>query len=513
MKEVKLKFDVERIVQACQAIEPTDDLLKYSTPKDYTDLIDHIFDESIEIVNDADDRIESDANGNIVSDADDDKEKGLVLSIITNRAREYFAYNTYGESKIYNLYTSLQDKNPGKIREYSIDIINALTQPNTFIYNPQDGIHIQHSRDITQEDVYTGNKASALQPRTCTLKIDCASFSRLKRMLQLTTESMDREIFCRFSYLLFSEHSKNNPRNKNKDTNILKKYSPQKKNYSIDNLYTLQADDGTPLVDYGLMLMYSKYYKIKELCESVEKMEANSSKRELIFDKIGDALSEEELEIVTSIIDNIYEIKNEKNTQKGMIDAIEYMIDNNILLGEKDMPKILYINSDLSNFREDYLDSHKGLREKVSEEDSLNAEIKAKKADLDTEENVLAQAKREKTSKKEIEELQHSISKLNYEIYLLEDKVKKQTVQLSNVNFNMHFSDSMEPVQQKHILKKIQEVVLRKKIELKVKKVSKTRLTHRHLAYISIVLLVVLITLAVLFSGYIIDNKIKVGNN
>ncbi|KAI5193238.1 hypothetical protein NEMIN01_2434 [Nematocida minor] len=537
MKEVKIKINVEKIFTACQGIKSTDDLLKHDTPKDYTDLIDRIFKDSIEIASSADDKIASSANDEIVTNADDEienskndeiannandeivtnaddkiansvsdaREKEPILKILNNRVREFFAYNTYGESKIRDLYKALKDKKQEEVRKHSIMIINELIQPNTFIYNPQDGIHIEPRRDnIPRSYLYTEDEPPALHSRIWTLEMDCTDSSTLESIVKIATESLDREFFYHFSYLLFSEHSKYIPRNEYKDTNILKKYLPQKKNYSIDKLYTLHADDGTLLVDYGLKLMYSKYYEIKELCETVKKMEANSSRKEIILRKISKVLAEEELRIVTSIIDNIYEIKNEKYTQKGMIDAIEYIAD------KKDMPKVLNINSDLSNFKKDYLDENGVLTEKVNErKDSINREIEAIETDRNNKKETLAQAKREGKSAGEIEGLEHSIDELNYKIFLLIYKTRKEKEYFHNIDFNMNFYDSMEPIQKKHILKKMEEVALRKKIELKVKRVFRIRL--KTLAYISIVSIVALITLAILFSGYILNNEMKFG--
>ncbi|KAI5193288.1 hypothetical protein NEMIN01_2449 [Nematocida minor] len=489
-KEVKIKIHVQRVIERCMSGTGTNGMHQCNSPKDYTDLIDHIFKDTIEIV----------------SGADGDREKELILNILNNRVREYFSW-IFGKYDIYNLCKALKDEKQEKARKHSISIINALIEPNTFIYNPQDGIHIQPRRDnISRDYVFTGDKLPALHPKTWTLEMDCTDSSTLERRLQFTAESMERDLFYHFSYLLFSEHSKYIPRNEYKDTNILKKYLLQKKKYSIHDLYTLRADDGTLLVDYGLKLIYNKYYEIKELCETVEKMKANSSIREMILRKISKVLAEEELRIVTSIIDNIYEIKNEKYTQKGMIDAIEYIAD------KKDMPKVLSINSDLSNFREDYLDENGVLTEKVNErKDSINREIEAIETNRNNKKETLAQAWRERKSKKEIEELQYSINELNYKIYLLEYKTRKEKEHFHNIDFNMNYYYTLESVQLKHILKKIGELALRKKIELRVTEIFTIRITSRQLAYISIVLTVVLITLGILFSGYILDNEIKVG--
>ncbi|KAI5189823.1 hypothetical protein NEMIN01_0686 [Nematocida minor] len=487
-KEVKIKINVEKIFTAIQNISSIDDLLKHSAPKGYIALIDRIFHESIEIE----------------SGADNAREKKLILNILSNRIREYFAYR-YGKCDMRGLYKALQGKKKEEIREYSISIINALTQPNALIYSPEYGIHRWDDRNIQIEDIDIDDETPTLHPRTCTLKIDCAGFSRLESMLQLTTESMEKELFFHFADLLCTE---------GKEIDILKKYLPEKEEYhTIDYLYTPFKGGNTLPVDYGLRFIHRNYDELKQLVEEVKAMEGAARSIKQITAKIIDVIPIEDLGIVTSIIHNIDAINNEKKAQKSMLDAIEYMADNSVFLGGKNRSKVLDIHSDLSNFREDYISESRGLKNIIIRTtNGLNKKFGELRDEAQNKSNEYEQTEEEEKSEKELEELEHSINRLKYEMYLLTYEIRKEKSHLDNARLlKADFHCFMKPVQHKHILKKIGKVALRKKIELRVTEIFTIRLTRRKLAYISIVLTVVLITLAILFSGYILDNKIKVG--
>ncbi|KAI5193344.1 hypothetical protein NEMIN01_2491, partial [Nematocida minor] len=296
MKEVKIKINVEKIFTACQGIKSTDDLLKYDTPKDYTDLIDRIFKDSIEIA----------------SGADNTNEVVRILKILKCRVQEYFAYNTYGKHLMHGLYKALQSKKKEEVRKHFISVINDVIKPNTHIYSPCLGIHIQNDRSKHLGINIDDEMPDLTSPRTCTLRLDDKS-SNLISMWHDIKERLDKESLCHIANLLYSENSKHG-----KNINILKKYLPEDKYYSLHDLYFTKRTLSGSLVDRGLKLTYSKYYEIKELAEQVKTMESERSTRlEEIYAEIEKVLREEELVLVLSVLANIEKIKHEKTARKG----------------------------------------------------------------------------------------------------------------------------------------------------------------------------------------------------
>ncbi|KAI5193305.1 hypothetical protein NEMIN01_2463, partial [Nematocida minor] len=191
MKEVKININVEKIFTACQGIKSTDNLLKHDTPKDYTDLIDRIFKDSFKIV----------------SGANNTGEEVQILEIFKRRAQEYFAYNTYGKHAMHGLYKALQSKKKDEIRKHSISVINDVIKPNTHIYSPCLGIHIQDDRSKHLGIDIDDEMPDLASPRTRTLRLDDKS-SNLISMWHDIKERLDKESLCHIANLLYSENSK-----------------------------------------------------------------------------------------------------------------------------------------------------------------------------------------------------------------------------------------------------------------------------------------------------------------
>ncbi|KAI5193313.1 hypothetical protein NEMIN01_2469, partial [Nematocida minor] len=191
MKEVKININVEKIFTACQGIKSTDDLLKHDTPKDYTYLIYRIFDEGIEIV----------------SGADNTSEVVQILDTLENRMIEYFSYNTYGKHAMHGLYKALKDKKKEEVRKHFISVINDVIKPNTHIYSPCLGIHIQDDRSKQLGIDINDEMPDLASPRTCTLWIDDERFFYdLKYMMETARKRLDKESLCHIANLLYSEN-------------------------------------------------------------------------------------------------------------------------------------------------------------------------------------------------------------------------------------------------------------------------------------------------------------------
>ncbi|KAI5193071.1 hypothetical protein NEMIN01_2399 [Nematocida minor] len=444
MIEAILKIKAWGIMQKCKSIKTTDNLLKYDAPKDYINILNHIF-----------------GSGNIeVECAAGAEEASAIAAMVKNRIRQYFAYNSYGVAIMNNLYSELKGGNEEEIAYWAICLINEAIRQNTLIYSPECGMHKQVDENKPLENIEQPDKSIDHRTRTYTLQIDAADSLGLKVLLGSTAESALRDLFFSISTLVHS---------KSLDINILKKYLTEKKLYTLNKLYTPDEENSTLLVDSGLKLVYTKYHNLADLVEKVEELENSSSDRELILDRVSNVLTQNELALAISIFDNIDEIKEEKTVQKGILDAIEYIASSTDRLNGPDGQKVLKINTDLTEFYEEYIDGDRGLYSIVNgRKDELVTQINNKKTIRKEKITARDQAINEKKSDAVINELACSIDKLDNEIYSLECSVKKERLQLDNIKDNLASLTSIKQIQKYHIVKKIEEEALRKGVKTEV---------------------------------------------
>ncbi|KAI5193011.1 hypothetical protein NEMIN01_2355 [Nematocida minor] len=356
MKEVKLKIKLEEIRKACElAIQRA--TIKGASGKDNVDILKRIFDRNIEIEGPC-----------------TDKEREGIENTIKNNACLYFTYNTYGTRIMDYVSSALESKDELSIRYWYISLFNEIIKPNLLIYSPEHGIHIQVDKSRALDNIGIASSNPDLSTREYTLQLDDAKLLSLESTLHVTDKSLERESLLYIAESIASMK-----------LDVLKKYSSEKAQYSVNRLYTKKYENtSVPLVDYGLNLIHEKYHEVKELVEEIKGLEYDDgillvdTKLEKIFTK------EEDVELVLSVISNIERIKNEKTTQKGIIDTVEYMANNTELLKERENePNTLKINTDLSNFKEDYI-VKTGLKNIVFEKkDKISKEIEGKKENLE----------------------------------------------------------------------------------------------------------------------------------
>ncbi|KAI5193284.1 hypothetical protein NEMIN01_2446, partial [Nematocida minor] len=329
-REAKIKVNVEGIVEKCKSINSrySEDFLNANCRKpSYLVILKDIFGgDSL--------KIESDHSK---------EEKERILDIIINDMSQFLIDNEYQDLSMYVIGQALKSKNDKSIESKSIELINKFMKPNPFIYRPEHGIHRKVAINESFEPLYPDEDSPYLSTGTSyTLEIDD---TKLQNALQLSEENLRKKYFVYANSLLYLL----------KPTNNLKKYSSIKKIYTLDGLYDLKEKNVT-FLDYGLRLICDKYYTFKRLIERIRKMEADSCKPENIEKEIKKAFIQEDLDIIISIIDNLEEIKYEKNIYDRMVRALDYMANNTTLLKETEGgPNILRIKADLSNFDEDYI--------------------------------------------------------------------------------------------------------------------------------------------------------------
>ncbi|KAI5193331.1 hypothetical protein NEMIN01_2479, partial [Nematocida minor] len=374
---------------------------------------------------------------------------------------------------MYDFYKALEGNNSDEfIGKKCAAIINTVIGLNIFIYNPEHGIYKQFDKNEAPENVLREDQSIDLSPRTCTIKIDDAKFSNIENLRWFTLGNLGRELLFYRSILYRID-----------DMDIFKKYATDKTYYTLDELYTKRYE-GTdiPLIDYGLNLIFEQCYsvlieKAKEAKASSDNSAHNKIEKEIkkIFTK------QEDLNIAVSIYDNIGPIMKEKDIHSCMIKVLEYILNLENFLEEKNGTKILKINGDLSNFCEDYIvktelekivdDEKRSIRRKKKENSESsrikNKELSAKEAELEewkktADPNSQDYEQIEKEKMEGIERVRHDINCLANDRELLKWKEKRETFQAGNISVvKGSFKRLLEvsPDQKSYLLMKIKELV------------------------------------------------------
>ncbi|KAI5192610.1 hypothetical protein NEMIN01_2109 [Nematocida minor] len=468
-KEVKLRINIEKILEACNSIasKETSGFIGNGDSTVYMSELRAIFNkDSLEI--------ESEHSA---------EEKENLLSAIKKKIFQYFAYNKYGMEDMSSLHEALMIGRKDLITSSCIRVLNGLIRENPFIYNPRHGIIGKIGADGAPETITLSDDNQDLSDRTCLLEVDLTNFSDTKSLLQFASEGLDRESF---SYITFTAHLIRN--SMNMDAGILKKYSPGLKERTLDELYTKKhKDTGVALIDHGMNFFYENYYKFQRLIIDIKGMDANLNSDleidlEEIAKKIGEVFtSEEDLEIFVSIKDNLTKVSYEKEIQKQTLKAIEYMANNALFSKEADGSIILKTSNSLSDFYRRYI--NKDLLEVVKKnKNRLNEEIEAKFASLEKEEEICEEKERllqemannedplsseDSTQVKEawekaLQECKVLIKNLRHEIYLLQCAINKENLEHTSIlklldNIPYATSPYFSPTQEEYMFEKINE--------------------------------------------------------
>ncbi|KAI5193039.1 hypothetical protein NEMIN01_2377 [Nematocida minor] len=462
MKEVKFKIDASKIVQACHSITNSSLDTRANTPIVHMAILEHILSKSLEIE----------------SSQYSDKERRTILKIIKNRMYEYFLYNRNVAGIVRSLHCALNRRDSGSIKSKTILLINEVIAPNTFIYSPEHGIRRRVGRNEKLDSIDPDDSSADLSARICTLEIDAAGFSGLEGILQLTSESLDRESLLYTACLMYSI-----------GTHKLKKIMHIEECYTLSDLYTLNKDTGVPLVDYGLRLLFKKYYALEDLARKIKAMGRAPSSTPQIAEQISEVFSPEDLKIIISIKNNLENIKYEKRLQNCMAKTLEYMQNSTNLLEGVDGSKTLRIKLSLSDFYAKYVAStklekliqtkrgklHKEIETKTQALREEKAQYKAVRADLQDpidkprlHSESYSQTQEEKS--KETENKRCAINKMQNEIYLLKCASKKENMQSNNIRVllrTLRFLPTMDPSQKIHVFNKIEEFGRAHDIEIK----------------------------------------------
>ncbi|KAI5192921.1 hypothetical protein NEMIN01_2291 [Nematocida minor] len=510
MKEVKLKIDVGKIIRECEVINSIDEMYNaVSVDNKVSDLaiLDRILDGNI--------RIESKHA--------DEKEELQILNVIKNEIREHFVYYDSELNSICNVRRVIVDGRIDVVKFWALVLINNIIRANPFVYNAEHGICRKDGIDLTQ-DVDPYNENCYISTRAYTLQVDDA---KMESALYLTSESLERQNFCYISGLASSM-----------DINILKKYTFTETHYTLDELYTLTKDNGVPLVDYGLKLIYEKYFEMGELFELVKNIKLISNSLQDVTREIYELFSPEDLKIIVSIRDNLEKIKYEKTAHNCLIRSLEYMANNTPLVDAKDGTRLLKISSDLSDFSIDYVAGRKGLRRIVDKEKAkLDEELKRvyktynAKCDrnrtlgmylfaLETGSRVKDQSyyQAEEKIKKEKESAVCAINRLKNDIALLKWKIRKEELQRENIHKLLSISRSLSQMslaQQDYIIRKIEEFGKAHNIKVEVveiKKLLSIRLTRANIVKMFI-LSAMLIVASLLLVRYMNSEVKSVGTS
>ncbi|KAI5192048.1 hypothetical protein NEMIN01_1796 [Nematocida minor] len=465
-REVKLKVNVEGIVEKCKSIYSrydADFLNTQCIKPSYLVILKDIFGgDSLEI--------ESDHSK---------EEKERILDIIINDMSQFLIDNEYQESKMYVVGQALKSKDDNLIESKSIELINKFMKPNPFIYRPEHGIYRKIAMNESFEPLYPDDDSPYLSTGTSyTLEIDD---TKLQNALQLSEENLRKKYFTYANYLLFLLEPRDD----------LKKYSSIKKHYTLEGLYDLKEKNVT-FLDYGLGLIYDNNYTFERLIERIRRMEADSCERTSIEKEIKEAFIQEDLDIIISVIDNIKEITYEKNIYERMVRALDYMANNTTLLKETEGgPNILRIKADLSNFKQDYLSSDACLSEIIKEKSiKLYDEIRENKilfrrktnennervGNLEEWENKNKNTLDPQTynkilgeKKEEIQKAYISFDAFKKKLRSLQFDEKRENIEwesTSELQNHLRFLSELSPVQNEYLLTKIKEIA--KLLDIKV---------------------------------------------
>ncbi|KAI5193072.1 hypothetical protein NEMIN01_2400 [Nematocida minor] len=466
MKEVKLSIDIRGMLQACLTFKSTDKILKYNTSNCYADILSHLFDNNIKI------------------DSENSNLKNNVLAIIRNRTYQHIMVNQNAREIMSKLHTALKAGDKDIARSECISLANELVKPNTLIYSPEYGIHRQPGKNGVLENIAQADGINDLSSRTYTLQIDDTKSSGLEGLVESTKENMDED---------FLSHTIDLIELKKEDTNILKKYAQTQEKYNLEELYNSE-DNNTALVDSGLSFISEKYADIIDLIEKLKHMETVPSTRPEVIREFKKVFTtEEDLKIFFSIVDNIQEIKIEKTSYRSMISNIKYIGHKTELLGAANEPKVLKINSNLSNFDKDYISRSGGLKQKVYQE------IARIDAEISSQESARAQIIGEEKSDEEAEKLKPSINNIENEICSLQYDRKKEELQISNIRENLYNLRYTTPAQRNYMLEKLKDFGNKWGMHVEVEQVaeeSKLTKTKNILIYIG---MGIFLTLSILF--------------
>ncbi|KAI5189704.1 hypothetical protein NEMIN01_0657 [Nematocida minor] len=456
MKEAKLKINVEGIVKACLSINAEkiiDVSAKSSDKLTHLVILDHILSDNLEIE----------------SRQHSKKEKKNILDVLKNNMYQCLIDNENEASTMISLHDALRDGKEEMIKFWSLSLANMLINPNPFIYNPNHGIS---RKNEAVEHIVLFTPSSDLSPRECTLELRDINCFNLESALQLTSESLDKEILCHVSNSISSI-----------DMDIFKKHVLLGKDYSLSELYSLKKEKML-LVDYGLNLIRRKYPEIRRLIKTVKALEEGpNEQKHQIGEEILKVLTFEDMRILFSIMDNIEEVKKEKAIHNQMFKTFEYMANETSLLEESHISSPSWVRDGISEFYYKYISTDNGL-EKASnkKKDELAEEIRVKNLELEGKEAEYSQKAaelkdyadanradcdpheyevKEKEMKESLQNLHLSIEKIKHSLYALKFAEKKEKVQLDR-NFELlksvsFFSSQIVPNQKAYIYEKMND--------------------------------------------------------
>ncbi|KAI5193012.1 hypothetical protein NEMIN01_2356 [Nematocida minor] len=489
MKKVTLKINLEGILDACQSskiINIAETPIEFSPDLNYLNILENILDRNIEIES-------AQYSG---------EEKNALVNIIKNNSKSHFVLRDRNEIEIINdLLKSIKSRNEEKIKYSAVRLLNDIIVPNLFVYNPEQGINMQIDMKKAPERLIPTASNTGLGSREYTLEIDDTKFTNLESLYWSSSVNLSREFFSRTLNLHCLV-----------DMNVLRKYSSEKKYYTLDELYnTKHKKTNLPLADYGLNLIFEKINEIRALVKEIKAAEAASDKNALneIKEKIRKSFSPGDLGIAVSVYNNIGYIIHEKKIHMHIVESLQYIANRDKALKEKNGPKTWRIKTDLSNFYKNYvanIDLKKIIKDRITDlakENDINCSSRTqKKKECKEKEEKLEEWKRtNKTGSKsyarieskkmqEIESLKYDINRLRNDINLLEWKTKKEKLRLKNIRDiqdDFRCVSKLTSGQKNHLVKEIEE--LGEMHSVKVKKVQvPEKVTAPHIKEVKLVI-------------------------
>ncbi|KAI5193201.1 hypothetical protein NEMIN01_2408 [Nematocida minor] len=458
-KKIKLRINIDGIVRAIKSID------SMAGPEE-----DAAFLNGRTIANLSALKYILDTNLKIESVWHSSKEKKDIADIVKNVIYQFLVYEDLKKETISLLiFDGMEDTLDEAIKRRIISLINRIIRPNTVI-----GSYIRYDLD---EDV--DNSVSTM---VYTLELAGGSSPlNLKYLLRSTAESLDRDILCDVSTLVYPAYD-------------LEKYTPIQKYYSVDDLYIKKhKGSGMALVDYGLRFIHKNFHEINVLTEKIEKNIASSDSSDLqeITDEVNKIFKyEEDLRIFISISNNINKIRKEKKIHTYMFKTLEYLANSTSLLEEEEGLKKLKVKSDLSDFGEKYVLGTVLSRIVDGKAVALFKEIERNRKYLEADKKTCKELennlqhwiwKNHPTSHnyqkikgrmaQEIERLKYDISILNNNVSLLESKLEKENFQAVNIQRlleNLQLLCELNPTQKKYIVRRLKEFGNKQSIEVEV---------------------------------------------
>ncbi|KAI5193208.1 hypothetical protein NEMIN01_2413, partial [Nematocida minor] len=429
-REVKLIINVEGIVQKCRDINSMEDMkevVKYDDKLSHLAILKCILKDNLKIEN----------------SPYSDEENQHILSILENDIYYYFLYHGFEASRVmFELRDELENKYDDLIRTRAISLVNELINSNKFIYNPDHGMN-RKNEGVKFIKINDGTDKNNLGTRTYTLEIDDAKLPDLKRIADFTEETLNRDNLRIASYYV-----------RFKNILLLKDFVSIQDCYTLEDLYT-KKDEKTnmSLVDYGLDLIHKKYFEIRDLVEKAKEANDDEAQKQSIINQLNGLFpSEGDMRVFLSIIENSPKILNEKEVQKCMIKALDYMATNTDILGKVGEQKVLKIKSDLSNFNRDYMSIYEGLKRKV--QDAIIKLEHEKEALKEEKEKYTGTDSTSQNESRTLSVIENAIKSLKWRIY-------KGNIQSNNVDFLtmdlLRPLRDLNPVQKQYIIKKIKE--------------------------------------------------------